>query len=225
MIEIIYKGEDDEKKEDVYVRLPKNVRQIGDSRTEEQKIYMEDFAMTYVKHFGGRNLKYGVLLGNVKHGNGNSYVFITGAVCAKPVLDNEIVFDEEVWTGIYEEIKMYFEDVEIVGWFVSMPGILENDMAQIQKIHLDNFAGSDRVCFIVDYMEGEDTFWTYGDGKMVEIKGHYIYYEKNADMQSYMIVKREDDVLLPQEYDQFKKKSITSKVHRIFFSDEQNNGH
>ena len=224
MIEIIYKGDEEEKKEDIYVRLPKNVRQIGECRGEGHKIYVEDFAMTYVKHFGGRKLKYGVLLGNIKRGNGNSYIFITGAVCANPVLDNEIIFDEDVWTGIYEDIKMYFEDVEIVGWFVSMPGVLENDKAQIQKVHLDNFGGSDRVCFLVDYMEGEDTFFRYGDGKMVEISGHYIYYEKNADMQSYMLVKREDDVVLPQEYEQFTKKGITSKVHRIFFSDANNPG-
>lgn len=224
MIEIIYKGEDEEKKEEVYVKLPKNVRQIGESRGEEYKIYMEDFAMTYVKHFGGRKLKYGVLLGNIKRGNGNSYIFITGAVCANPILDNEIVFDEDVWTGIYEDIKMYFEDVEIVGWFVSMPGVLENDKAQIQKVHLDNFAGSDRVCFLVDYMEGEDTFFRYGDGKMVEIGGHFIYYEKNADMQAYMLVKREEDVILPQEYEQFTKKGITSKVHKIFFADGNNPG-
>ena len=105
MIEIIYKGENETNSNEVSIKLPKNVRQIGNCEHSRVKVYVEDFVMTYVKHFGSRNLKYGVLLGNVRHGNGNAYLFVTGAICARPLLDNEIVFDEDVWTGLYEVIK------------------------------------------------------------------------------------------------------------------------
>lgn len=222
MIEIIYRGEEEQQIEDTDVRLPKNVRQIGDCEFENRKIYVEDFVMSYVKHFSSRNLKYGVLLGNIKHNGGNAYLFITGAVCAKPLLDNEIIFDEDVWTSLYEDIKTFFEDVEIVGWFLSMPGMLSNDMAQIQKIHLDNFAGNDKVCFLLDRVECEDSFYLYGDGVMNKCGGHYIYYEKNSDMQSYMMMNEEVSEV-PKDYEQSKKRSINAKVHKILYKIENNN--
>lgn len=219
MIEIIYRGEEEQQTEDTDIRLPKNVRQIGDCEFENRKIYVEDFVMSYVKHFSSRNLKYGVLLGNLKRSKGNTYLFITGAVCAKPVLDNEIVFDEDVWTGLYEDIKTYFDNVEIVGWFLSIPGMLTNDMPQIQKLHLDNFAGNDKVCFLLDRVECEDSFYMYGEGGMKKCEGHYIYYEKNADMQSYMMLNEEVNEI-PKDYEQSRKKSINARVHRLLYKAE-----
>lgn len=220
MIEIIYKGEDEERQQEIEVKLPKNVRQIGNCEHESNKLYVEDFVMAYVKRFGNRKLKYGVLLGNTKRGNGNVYMFITGAVCAKPILDNEIIFDDDVWTGLYEDVKTYFDEVEIVGWFASMPGILDNDMPQIQKLHLDNFAGNDRVCFLIDQIEGEDAFYIYDEGGMKNCGGYYIYYEKNADMQSYMVL-NQDVNEIPEDYEQSRKRSINTKVHRLLFQQER----
>jgi hypothetical protein len=221
MIEIVYKGEDEERQQEVYVKIPKNVRQIGNCEHENNKLYVEDFVMSYVKRFSSRKLKYGILLGNVKRGNGNMYVFITGVVCAKPALDNEIIFDDDVWTGLYEDVKTYFDDVEIVGWFASMPGMLKNDMPQIQKIHLDNFAGNDRVCFLIDHVESEDCFYVYDEGGMKNCGGYYIYYEKNADMQSYMVLNQEENGMM-EDYEQSKKLRINSKVHKLLFQQEKN---
>lgn len=223
MIEIIYQGEEENQIQDSDFKLPKNVRQIGDSGFDNRKIYVEDFVMTFVKHFSSRQLRYGVLLGNIKRNSGNTYLFIKGAVCARPMLDNEIIFDEDVWTGIYEDIKTYFDDVEIVGWFLSMPGMLANDMAQIQKLHLDNFAGNDKVCFILDRVECEDSFYLYDDGGMRKCEGHYIYYEKNSDMQSYMLM-NEDVSEIPSEYEQSRKRTINAKVHKILYKVDKDTG-
>lgn len=224
MIEVIYQGEKEKMSEDEEIKLPKNVRQIGDctktNSYEDIKIYVEDFAMTYIKHFGSNLLRYGVLLGNIKKSSGNTYFFITGVVCAKPVLDNEIVYDEKVWTGIYEDIKMYFDDDEIVGWFASMPGMLENDMLNIQKLHLDNFAGNDKICFVSDRIECEDSFYYYSEGGMKKSSGHFIYYEKNEDMQSYMLMNEEVSEV-PENYEQIAKRSINAKVHKLLYKNEE----
>lgn len=217
MIEIIYKGEEETLNDEINIRLPKNIRQIGECEHYSHKIYVEDFVMTYVKHFSSQRLKYGVLLGNIKRGNGNTYIFITGAVTANAILDNEIVFDEDVWTGIYEEIKMYFEEVEIVGWFASMPSLLPNDMPNIQKLHIDNFAGNDRVCFLLDREEGDENFFLYDEGGMKKCEGFYIYYEKNADMQSYMSM-HVDTRIVPDNYEQIKKRGINARVHELLFN-------
>lgn len=217
MIEIIYKGEEEALNDEINIRLPKNIRQIGECEHYSHKIYVEDFVMTYVKHFSSQKLKYGVLLGDIKRGNGNTYIFITGAVTANAILDNEILFDEDVWTGIYEEIKMYFEEVEIVGWFASMPSLLPNDMPNIQKLHIDNFAGNDRVCFLLDREEGDENFFLYDEGGMKKCEGFYIYYEKNADMQSYMSM-HVDTRIVPDNYEQIKKRGINARVHDLLFN-------
>ncbi len=221
MIEVIYKGDSDACNREVDIKLPKNVRQIGNCDHFDVKVYVEDYVMTYIKHFGSRSLRYGVLLGNALMGNGNNYIFIKGAVCAKPDIDNEIVFDDQVWTNVYSDIKAYFDDVEIVGWFASMPGMLENDMEVIRKVHLDNFAGNNRVCFIIDRINDEDSFYYYDEGGMKECPGHYIYYEKNADMQSYMVINTEENTL-PEDFEQSRKSRINTRVHRIFFEPEVN---
>ena len=230
MIEVIYQGEKEVTTNEEELKLPKNVRQIGDCSCgesgfgsyapEDVKIYVEDFVMTYIKHFNSNNLRYGVLLGNVKKSNGYTYFFITGTVLAKPVLDNEIIFDDKVWTGIYEEVKMYFDDVEILGWFASMPGMLENDMLQLQKIHLDNFAGNDKICFVLDRIECEDSFCYYSNGGMKKCNGHFIYYEKNENMQSYMMMNEEVSEV-PEDYEQSKKRFINAKVHRLLYKNEE----
>ena len=220
MIEIVYKSDEEDTNQEINIKLPKNVRQIGECEHNYRKIYVEDFVMTYVKHFSSRKLKYGVLLGNITRGNGNTYVFITGAVCANAMVDNDIIFDEDVWTGIYEEVKTFFDDVEIVGWFASMPSLLPNDLPNIQKKHLDNFAGNDKVCFLLDRSECEENFYVYDDGGMRTYEGHYIYYEKNADMQSYMSLHM-DTQEIPENYQQIKKQSINAKVHQIFLNNKK----
>lgn len=154
MIEIIYKGENETNSNEVSIKLLKNVRQIGKCEHSRVKVYVEDFVMTYVKHFGSRNLKYGVLLGNVRLGNGNAYLFVTGAICARPLLDNEIVFDEDVWTGLYEDIKT----------------------------HLDNFAGNDKVCFLIDRVECDDSFYVYDEGGMKNKPNEYRIVQYNDEV-------------------------------------------
>lgn len=220
MIEIIYKGEDEAVNKELEIKLPKNVRQIGECEHSKRIIYVEDFVMTYVNHFNSRNLKYGVLLGRIERGNGHTYIFITGAVTANAVLDNELVFDEDVWTGLYEEIKLYFEDVEIVGWFASMPSLLVNDFPGIEKLHIDHFAGDDRVCFLIDREEGDENFFLYEQEGMKKSDGFYIYYEKNMDMQSYMSM-HVDKRNIPEDYQQSHKRGVNVKVHDLFFSQEE----
>ena len=212
MIEVVYQGRKMEISDDDF-RLPKNVRQIGDAQEESRVIYIEDFVMSYVKHFNCNDYRYGVLLGNIKRKDDKTYVFIQGAVRAKPALDNEIIFDEEVWSDIYENVKTYFEKVEVIGWFLSTPGILSGDMERIKKIHLDHFAGNDKVCFLIDRIECEDTLFAYEDGDMKKCGGHYIYYEKNEDMQSYMIMNEEKGMENEQ--------GINAQVHKIIYKEPE----
>jgi LysM repeat protein len=122
-------------------------------------------------------------------------VFISGAVDAQNIeFDmNECSFTEKVWSEIYEEIKEYFPDLTVVGWFLSRMGFSVAINERIQKLHMDNFPGSDKVLYVTDSLESEDAFYLYQKGQMVKQKGYYIYYAKNEQMQNYIISKRGEE--------------------------------
>ena len=68
---------------------------------------------------------------------------------------------------------------------VSVPYRVSEDMNGIRKIHLDNFAGNDKVCFVKDRAENEEGFYSYEQSGLGKQQGYYIYYEKNEKMKKY----------------------------------------
>lgn len=75
------------------------------------------------------------------------------------IIENSLIFNDDIWSGVYSNIKKYFDKMNIVGWFVSVPYRVTDDMNGIKKVHLDNFAGNDKVCFLSDRTEKEDNFF------------------------------------------------------------------
>ena len=132
MIEIIYKNSNIENTENGTLKLPKNIRQIGSGDSDYQ-IYMEDYLMSYLKKRPEREgeIRYGVLLGDVKVGNGYTYFFINGAVDVNEVMENTIIFNDDVWTTLYEDINTYFIGNRIVGWFAALN---ENSKNNVHKL-------------------------------------------------------------------------------------------
>lgn len=192
MIEIIYK-EDQKQAEgnEKFFRIPNNIRQIGEIRGQ-QKIYIEDYAYTFLKKIsripeeGG---KAAVLLGQYHWAEGNAYLFIKSALQIRnmEVSPEHIVFSDKVWGQVYEDSRKYFPQQEIVGWFVSLPGFNMQINEVLLKTHLNHFAGNDKVLFVAEPGEWEEAFFVYENNQLNRQPGYYIYYEKNEPMQAYMI--------------------------------------
>lgn len=185
MIEKVYRGKEPESHENV--KIPKNIRQIG-SNNSNKKIYIEDYVMNQLKKKPEKesDIRYGVLLGRMQISGGNAYIFIKGFVEVRDVIENSIIFNDEIWTAIYQEKKQFFEQLEIVGWYASVPYRVSEDMNGIRKLHLDNFAGNNKVCYIADRSENEEGFYLYEQTSFVKQKGYYIYFEKNEKMKKYV---------------------------------------
>lgn len=185
MIEVVYSGKEEEEQGEV--RIPKNIRQIGNNQSNK-KVYIEDYVMTQLKKKpeNEESIRYGVLLGEVQRGKGNIYIFVKGMVEVRDIIENSIIFNDDIWSGIYNDIKEYFDKLNIVGWFISVPYRVGDDMNGIRKNHLDNFAGNDKVCFLSDRTEKEDGFYVYEQGNLKKQQGYYIYYEKNEKMKKYV---------------------------------------
>lgn len=188
MIEVIYKEENEEPNNNVTVKTPKNIKQIGDGDTNK-KIYIEDYVMNFIKQApkDPDEIKYGVLLGEIKKGNGCTYIFVSGGLTVKGSTNNSIIFDGEVWTQIYEDIRSYFNQLEIIGWFASYPFNDKSNIPTIRKNHLDNFAGNDKVFFGYDRTENDEGFYLYEAGVLSKQDSYFIYYERNESMQEYLV--------------------------------------
>ncbi|MBS6194571.1 MAG: LysM peptidoglycan-binding domain-containing protein [Clostridiales bacterium] len=197
MIEIIYK---EEKKNaegnESFFKLPNNIRQIGEIKGS-QKIYIEDYAYTFLKKIS-RNTKEGgkaaILYGKYHWSEGSSYLFIRSAleIDEMEVSGEHIVFSDKVWGQVYEEGKKYFPDQEIVGWFVSLPGFNMQINEVLLKTHLNHFAGNDKTLFVMEPGEWEEAFFLYESSQLIRQFGYYIYYEKNDAMQEYMIARSQN---------------------------------
>lgn len=185
MIEMVYSRKESE--EQGNVTIPKNIRQIGENNSN-QKIYVEDNVITNLKKRTGKqeDVNYGVLLGEIKRKNGNTYVFVKGMVEVREVIENSLIFNDDIWAAIYKDIKKYFSKMNIVGWFVSVPYRVRDDLKGIRKLHLDNFAGNDKVCFLTDRTENDENFYMCKQGNLEKQSGYYIYYERNEKMKKYI---------------------------------------
>lgn len=192
MIEIIYNEMNQgNTAENEKVNLPNNIRQIGESRPN-LKIYIEDYAYTYLKRLSAAEPEKGcaaVLLGETKWEESVSYIFVRSALEVKcPELAAEHVeFRDTQWEQVHQDMEKYFPDQEIIGWSLSLPGYDMEITDVILRTHLNHFAGNQKVLFAMEPTEKEEVFFVFENGKLKRQSGFYIYYEKNDPMQNYMI--------------------------------------
>ena len=59
----------------------------------------------------------------------------------------------------------------------------------MKKIHLDNFSGKEKTMYLVDIEEKEESFYLYEGGGMKKQRGYVCFYERNYEMQEYMLDK------------------------------------
>ncbi len=196
MIEIICNKDESDKnshrvKEGVTsIRRPKNIKQIGDV-SSDKKIYIEDYAFTYINSIAYNNPmieQAGVLLGELQKDSEEKCVFVKGVI--KSVVEDKgerIHFDENVWNRIYSDTEKYFPNLSVVGWFAVVPEVTSERMARLKKIHLDNFAGMMKTLYLVDTACKEEHFYLYENGSLRKQKGYVCFYERNYEMQEYML--------------------------------------
>lgn len=201
MIEIICNKDDSDKSEEnpkdnnTCIRRPKNIKQIGDV-SSDKKIYIEDYAFTYINSIAynsPQEEQAGVLLGELAKEGNERCVFVKGVIKAAlgDTLDTGIYFNENIWNKIYSDTEKYFPDLSVVGWFAVMPEVTDERMARLKKLHLDNFAGNMKTLYLVDTVEKEEHFYLYENGTLKRQKGYVCFYERNYEMQEYMLERSE----------------------------------
>ena len=168
--------------------MPKNMRQIGEPGTGI-RILVEDYAYTYLCQLARENLtgmSTVILLGKIRE---DQAVCVQGAMELDMGQELEQWFSGESWRAIFERIKTWFEDLEIVGWGLLNPGFPPALTERLTAIHNRHFPGKYQVFFQMDILDNEEVFYVREASGLLPRSGYYIYYEKNPQMQAYMLEK------------------------------------
>lgn len=199
MIEVVYKEQKQEANagENIF-HVPRNIRQIG-LAGGNVRIYIEDYVYTFLGRLADQKSHskevcgIAVFTGETKWDSGITYIFIRGALIAEDmeVTAEHIEFSEKIWEKIQENQIKYFPDQEVTGWFFSRPQMYLEAGELLTQVHLRHFGG-EKVLMLMEPTEREDAFFLYENGAMAKQRGYYIYYEKNPQMQEYMIEKKQE---------------------------------
>ena len=184
-------------------QLPKNVRQIGNV-SDEPKIYVEDYVDTYINQLREKAKDEPIgfaLAGQIFQVEETPVVYIEGAFRLQEVgvEAKEVSIREETVRQMEEDRKTYFPESDIVGW-----GLVEDakPMGRIReagRVHNRYFSKDHSVFIWKDSLDGEEMFYAFKYGELMQMGGHYIFYEKNPAMQNYMITTRKKIGVSPSE--------------------------
>ncbi len=175
------------------VTLPSNIKQIG-SIEGDIKIYVEDYVHTYLYQYarsGGNKEKLAALAGKRVVVEGKEVIIISGAIQAKDTKQQRGAesFTEDTWRYINGQMEVYFKGLSLLGWVHTQPGFGTFLMAKDEAFHREHFKEPWQVLFVIDSLDKLDTFFIHNAEKtgLRPAKGYFIYYEKNQEMQEYML--------------------------------------
>jgi len=175
------------------LKLPTNIKQVGNI-SHGLKIYVEDYVYTYIQQyasFADNEEKIGVLTGKKEFIENEDVLFINGIIQGK-FSKSEAgmeVLTEKSKAYIKEEMIKYFPGDEILGWLYIQPGYGDFLNSTLISYHENNFKKYYSVLFIYDPIEKINGFFSKNEvlGGLEEVKGYFIYYDRNEGMHEYML--------------------------------------
>lgn len=212
-------GTKEEKNIYSYREFPKNVRQIG-VPLPGQKIYLEDYVLTYLKQsfVHAQEPIVVLLLGKNGEEKAEKAAFIYGAM----VLEEEGVLErggisKETWDQVYEMIRHNFPEAQVLGWACGVPMWSGNVDGQVRKLQKAEFSKENSTLFLWDLSEKEEKIFLWQRNMLKEMSGYYVYFEKNPQMQNFML----DDSKEPESIDGDYEDTVTVSMRHVIEEKEE----
>lgn len=212
-------GTKEEKNIYSYREFPKNVRQIG-VPLPGQKIYLEDYVITYLKQsfVHAQEPIVVLLLGKNGEEKAEKAAFIYGAM----VLEEEGVLErggisKEIWDQVYEKIRHNFPEAQVLGWACGVPMWSGNVDGQVRKLQKAEFPKENSTLFLWDLSEKEEKIFLWQRNMLKEMSGYYVYFEKNPQMQNFML----DDSKEPESIDGDYEDTVTVSMRHVIEEKEE----
>ncbi|MDR1150303.1 MAG: LysM peptidoglycan-binding domain-containing protein [Clostridiales bacterium] len=174
--------------------IPNNLKQIGSMVENPAKVFIEDYAYTFLNQYAGisQKEKLAFLIGeSFLNENNENIILISGSIaCEYTVFTNGILnLTPESWTQAYKTINKYFPGLEIIGLMQSQPGYGIYLNEKYIKLFKNNFNKPNQVFFVVDPVEKLNLFNIFNADRenLLGLSGYFIYYDKNDAMNSYLV--------------------------------------
>ena len=196
-------GTKEEKNIYKYSEFPKNVRQIG-VPLPGQKIYLEDYVITYLKQsfVHAQEPVVVLLLGKNGEEKAEKAAFIYGAI----VLEETGILEKgeipkETWDQAYETIRRNFPGALVLGWACGVPMWSGSVDSQVRKLQKAEFSKENSTLFLWDLSEKEEKIFLWQRNMLKEMSGYYVYFEKNPQMQNFMLDDSKDPEIIDGDYE------------------------
>lgn len=211
-------GAKEEKNIYEYNKYPKNVRQIG-VPLPGQKIYLEDYVITYLKQcfVHAQEPVVVLLLGKYGEQEAKEAVFLYGAMA----LEEEKILEkggieQETWDQVHQSIAENFPEAQVLGWACGVPMWSSNVDSQVRRLQKKEFARENRTLFLWDLSEKEEKIFLWQRSMLKEMSGYYVYFEKNPQMQNFML-----DSTEPESIDGDYKDTVTVSMRHVIEEKEE----
>ena len=212
-------GTKEEKNIYKYSEFPKNVRQIG-VPLPGQKIYLEDYVITYLKQsfVHAQEPVVVLLLGKNGEEKAEKAAFIYGAI----VLEETGILEKgeipkETWDQAYETIRRNFPGALVLGWACGVPMWSGSVDSQVRKLQKAEFSKENSTLFLWDLSEKEEKIFLWQRNMLKEMSGYYVYFEKNPQMQNFML----DDSKEPESIDGDYEDTVTVSMRHVIEEKEE----
>lgn len=178
--------------EDMWI-VPKNIRQIGESHNHIS-IFIEDYAATFISQFArnmGEEIRQALCLGRIYEETERTSLIIEGIVMdERTYRTSDRFFAPEDVEKLRQECDVFFPQKKVIGRL-----IMDTDSRRLPESTMwtllteRNGFAIPGTCLLmqVGREEGIHTFYVASHGARERLENYYIYYDKNEEMQNYLI--------------------------------------
>lgn len=199
-------------KEYVYSRLPENIRQIGETNGS-LRIYIEDYVMTYIHQIFNEKQEKAIVIFLGKKGKEQAAgcMFIYGALFVQcDMMEGPKELTANKWNQVYKDMHDNFPGAQMLGWGCGVSMWNSRADVAVRQIHGKYFSEEGKVLFVTDISEKEEKIFLWNDGDLYEQPGFVVYYEKNPQMQEYMLKSKEPESIEAQYQD-----NVTTNMRNV----------
>lgn len=165
-----------------------NVKLIGEI-DNGTSLYIEDYVYTYLYQYASSDLsceQSAVLIGEYYEQVDQVVIYGVIPIGVDFLTPKSKWISQEVLDRLKHQKEQYFPKGEYVGWMHTQPGYGIMLTTQEINVHKEVF-GDQGILLLIDPIHKVETFFASKESGLVEKLGYCMYYERNEQMQQYMI--------------------------------------
>lgn len=153
------------------------------------KIFIEDYVKSYISRLSQDNRGKGnieILFGKFKTDGKKLHLDVNGAAT--------LASAEKIGLGNGNQEKgieslniKYFPELEPVGWFYNLEESEKIDYSYLMNLHEELFGENEGILILPGDGSPDPEIYSYSGDGFRKHKGYVIYYEKNPEMQEYLL--------------------------------------